>query len=174
MSSTMIDVGTIDFAVYEDSIEFIGIAETTLPDKNQKVMTMNGAGIGGDVEVPVNGHYDAMTLSLAFRAYTPRMASLREQRVHIIELRVAQQNEDRVAGQVVTEGVKHVFQAIPKSASGGNIKPASPSDTTIAFSVRYWATFYDGVLLEEIDPLNRIDVINGIDYNEPVRRALGK
>ena len=172
--SAIIDIGTIDFAVYEDSTEFIGIANTVLPDKNQKVITLNGAGIGGDIEVPINGHYDAMTMTLKFQSYTPRMASLREHRIHILEVRVAQQSEDRVAGQVVTEGVKHVFKAIPKSASGGTVAPASPSDTTISFSVRYWATFFNGKLLEEFDPLNRKDIINGIDYDEPVRRALGK
>jgi len=173
-TSAIIDVGTIDFAVYEDSTEFIGIANSVLPDKSQKVITLTGAGIGGDVEVPIRGAYNAMEMSLAFRAYTPRIASLREQRVHIIEIRVAQQNEDRIAGQVVTEGVKHVFKVLPKSTSGGTVAPASPSDTTITFAVRYWATFFDGKLIEEWDPLNRIDVINGIDYDEPVRRALGK
>jgi len=170
----MFDVGTIDFAVYEDSTEFVGMASAKLPNKNQKVVTLNGAGIGGDVEVPVPGQYDALLLELSFRAYTPRVASLREPRVHIIELRVAQQNEDRVAGQVVQEGVKHVFKVIPKGVTGGTIAPASASDTTISFSVRYWGTYFNGKLIEELDPLNHIDVINGVDYAASVRAALGK
>ena len=170
----MFEVGTIDFAVYEDSDEFVGMASVTLPDKNQKVVSMNGAGIGGDVEVPVNGHYDAMTLTMAFRNYSPRIARLREHRRHTIELRIAQQNEDRIAGQVVTDAVKHVFVVIPKSASGGTVAPASPGDMTVAFSVRYWATYVNGQKVDEIDQLNRIDIVNGIDYNAPVRRALGK
>ena len=170
----MFEVGTIDFAIYEDVEEFVGMASLKLPDKNQKVITMSGAGIGGDVEVPVNGHYDAMNLDMVFRNYSPRVARLREHRRHTIECRVAQQVEDRLNGQVVIEAVKHVFVLIPKSASGGNIAPASSSDTTISFSVRYWATYVDGVLMDEIDQLNRIDVINGIDYDAPVRKALGK
>ena len=170
----MFEVGTIDFAVYEDNDEFVGMASVKLPDKNQKVVTMNGAGIGGDVEVPVNGHYDAMTLEMNFRNYSPRVARLREHRRHNLELRVAQQNEDRVAGQVVTDAVKHVFVAIPKSASGGTVAPATPGDMAIVFSVRYWATFVNGQKLDEIDQLNRVDIINGIDYDAPVRKALGK
>jgi len=170
----MYEVGTIDFAVYEDADEFLGMADVTLPEKNQKTITMNGAGIGGDVEVPVNGHYDAMTLEMTFRTYTARHARLREHRRHQIELRVAQQNEDRVGGQLVTDAVKHVFVVVPKSASGGKVAPAASSDGKIAFSVRYWATYINGTKVDEIDQLNRVDVINGIDYDEPVRRALGK
>ena len=170
----MFEVGTIDFAVYEDNDEFVGIASVTLPDKNQKVIPINGAGIGGDVEVPINGHYDAMTLTMAFKNYSPRVARLREHRRHNIELRIAQQNEDRIAGQLVQDAVKHVFVVVPKSASGGTVAPASPGDMNVAFSVRYWATFVNGTKVDELDPLNRVDIVNGIDYNAPVRRALGK
>lgn len=170
----MFEVGTIDFAVYEDAEEFVGMASVKLPDKNQKTITINGAGIGGDVEVPVNGHYDAMTLEMEFHNYSARVARLREHRRHNIELRVAQQNEDRVKGQIVQEAVKHVFAVIPKSASGGNVAPATASNTKVAFSVRYWAIYVDGQLVDEIDQLNRVDIINGIDYDAPVRKALGK
>ena len=173
-TNAVIDVATVDFAVYEDAIEFVGMAQLTLPSLIQKVAVINGAGIGGDVEVPIRGHYDAMTVSMNFRAYTPRIASLREQRIHILECRVALQSEDRVAGVVIAESVKHVFKLLPKSKSGGNVAPASPSDTTIEFACRYWATFFDGKLLEENDPLNRIDTINGVDYYAEIRRALGK
>ena len=168
------EVGTVDCAVYEGPTEFIGISSVKLPDKNQKTITISGAGIGGDVEVPVIGHYDAMTLEMNFRNYSPRVARLREHREHQIELRVAQQCEDPVLGQLVTEAVKHVFVVIPKGASGGTVAPASPSDITIAFSVRHWATYVNGKLLDEIGQLTRLDTVNGIDYNAPVRKALGK
>jgi P2 family phage contractile tail tube protein len=170
----MFEVGTIDFAVYEDADEFVGMASVKLPDKNQKVIIMNGAGIGGDVEVPVNGHYDAMNMDMNFRNYSPRVARLREHRRHNIELRIAQQNEDRIAGQIVTDEVKHVFVVIPKSASGGTVAPAAPGDMSVAFSVRYWATYVNGQKVDELDQLNRIDIVNGIDYDAPVRKALGK
>jgi P2 family phage contractile tail tube protein len=170
----MYDIGTVDYAVYEDGDEFLGIASVTLPDKNSKVATINGAGIGGDVEIPMVGHYDAMTLSLTFRTYTARTARLRERRRHQIELRIAQQDEDPVSGTIPITDVKHVFICVPKSASGGEIAPAAPGNISVVFSVRYWATYIKGKKVDEIDQLNRVDIINGIDYNADVRKALGK
>jgi P2 family phage contractile tail tube protein len=170
----MFEVGTIDFAVYEGGDEFLGIASVTLPEKNQKVITMSGASIGGDVDVPIAGHYDAMTMTMAFRTYTERAARLREHRRHQIELRVAEQNEDPVSGELNTTAIKHVLVLVPKSASGGEVAPAAPGNVSLTFSVRYWATYVEGRKVDEIDQFNRIDVINGVDYDAPVRRALGK
>jgi P2 family phage contractile tail tube protein len=170
----MIEVGTIDFAVYEGSDEFVGMASCKLPDKNQKVISMEGAGIGGTVEVPVIGHYDAMSMELDFRNYSARVARLREHRLHQSELRVSQQVEDQANGEKVSVPVKHVITGRPKSASGGTVAPAAPSDTKIVLAVRYWATYINGEKVDEIDQLNRVDVVNGVDYNADVRAALGK
>ena len=166
-------VGTIDFRVYDDHEEFVGIASVTLPDKNQKTITLSGASIGGDVEIPVRGHYDAMTLTLAFANFSERVARLREPRLHMLTLRIAQQGEDSVAGKIVVDADKHVFKCVPKSKTGGEVAPAQARNSNVQMSVRYWATFFNGRLVDEIDQLNRIDVVNGVDYNEPVRRALG-
>jgi len=170
----MYEVGTIDFAVYEDKTEFIGIANLKLPDKNQKTITMNGSGISGDVDIPVNGHYDSMALEMSFRAYSAKVAKLREQRRHKIECHICQQNEDPQQGQIIPDAVKHVFVVIPKGASGGTVAPASPMDTTVTFSVLYWAIYINGKKVDELDPLNRVEIISGIDYGAAVRKALGK
>jgi len=170
----MFDVGTIDFALYEDSTEFMGIASFKIPDRNRKTITINGAGIGGDVEIPIPGHYDAMVADITLRADGEKLAKLREPRRHQLELRVAQSNEDPVAGALITAGFKYVLIGVPKSSSGGTIAPATSGDTTVSMAVRYLATYMDGKKIEEIDQLNRIDIVNGVDYNADVRKALGK
>ena len=170
----MHDIATIDFAVYEDATEYVGIASVTMPDVNQKVAVINGAGIGGDIEVPIPGHVDAMAMEMAFRNYSSNVAKLREPRRHKLELRPAKQYEDPVRGELVTAEVKHVLVVVPKSVTGGTIAPAAPEDIKISFSVRYLATFENGRKVTEIDPFNRIYMVNGVDYAAPVRKALGK
>ena len=55
------DESVINFAVYEDSVEYVGMAGVTLPNLAAIVQTLSGAGIAGNVEVPVLGHYDVMS-----------------------------------------------------------------------------------------------------------------
>ena len=83
------DESVINFAVYEDSVEYVGMAGVTLPNLAAIVQTLSGAGIAGN-------------------------------------------------------------------------------------SVRYWATYIDGAKVREIDPLNFICEVNGVDYLADVRKAIGK
>lgn len=168
------DESVINFAVYEDSVEYVGMAKATLPDLIALTQSVSGAGIAGNIEAVILGQFDAMTLGLNFRTTTEQAIRLSEQRRHTIDLRVAQQVEDTVAGSVAVQSVKHLFVVFPKKSTGGSIAPASPSDGSGEYAVRYWAIFIDGVKKQEIDPLNFICFINGVDYLADVKRVLGK
>ena len=50
------DESVINFAVYEDGVEYVGMATATLPNLSAIVQTLSGAGIAGNVEVPGQGH----------------------------------------------------------------------------------------------------------------------
>jgi len=168
------DQSVINFAVYEDSTEFVGLAKVTLPDLTALTQSISGAGIAGNVESVLLGHFEAMTLGLSFRNTTKQVIRLAEPRRHNIDLRIAQQDENTVKGAIETRSVKHVFAVIPKSTKGGTVAPASPTDGSGEYAVRYWANYIDGKKVLEIDPLNFICFINGVDYLAPVRKALGK
>ena len=168
------DESVINFAVYEDSVEYVGMAGVTLPNLAAIVQTLSGAGIAGNVEVPVLGHYDVMSLTLNFRTTTEHSVRLSEPRRHNIDLRMAQQIEDTVAGEVKVQSIKHVLVVVPKTDTGGTIAPAAPTNGSGEYSVRYSATYIDGAKVREIDPLNFICEVNGVDYLADVRKAIGK
>ena len=168
------DESVINFAVYEDSVEYVGMAGVTLPNLAAIVQTLSGAGIAGNVEVPVLGHYDVMSLTLNFRTTTEHSVRLSEPRPHNIDLRMAQQIEDTVAGEVKVQSIKHVLVVVPKTDTGGTVAPAAPTNGSGEYSVRYWATYIDGAKVREIDPLNFICEVNGVDYLADVRKAIGK
>lgn len=168
------DESVINFAVYEDSVEYVGMAGVTLPNLAAIVQTLSGAGIAGNVEVPVLGHYDVMSLTLNFRTTTEHSVRLSEPRRHNIDLRMAQQIEDTVAGEVKVQSIKHVLVVVPKTDTGGTVAPAAPTNGSGEYSVRYWAAYIDGAKVREIDPLNFICEVNGVDYLADVRKAIGK
>jgi P2 family phage contractile tail tube protein len=168
------DQSNINFAVYEDGQEYYGMASVTMPTLANLVQSINGAGIAGNIEAVILGHVDNMTLGLNFRTTTPASIRLSEPRRHQIDLRVAQQQEDPVNNSIDAVAEKHVFVVIPKNHNVGSIAPASPSNGTGEYAVRYWATWINGKKVREIDPMNFICEIDGVDYLAPVRKALGK
>lgn len=168
------DQNIINFAVYEDGSEYVGVAKASLPDLTALTQSISGAGIAGNVEAVVLGHFDAMTLTLNFRTMTKESVQLSEPRRHNIDLRVAQQNENTTKGVIEVGKVKHILVVVPKTDKGGTVAPASQSDGSGEYAVHYWATYIDGKKVREIDPINFICSINGTDYLADVRSALGK
>ena len=168
------DQSNINYAVYEDGVEYYGTAKLTLPNLAFLTQTVSGAGIAGNVESVILGHLDAMTLGINFRTTTEDSIKLSEPRRHTIDLRVAQQREDSTEGVINVQSVKHIFVVIPKASNAGSVAPASQADGSGEYACRYWATYIDGKKVQEIDPLNFICDINSTDYLAAVRKALGK
>ena len=156
----------INFAVYEDKTEFMGIASVQLPDLTALSQQISGAGIAGNIEAIIPGHFEAMTCTINFRTTTTAALKLSEPRRHNLDI--------RVAGKVAAQSVKHVLVVLPKKDGGGTLAPASAADASGEYAVRYWATYVDGQKIREIDPMNSICIINGVDYLADVRKALGK
>ncbi len=168
------DQSNINFAIYEDGIEYMGLASDGLPTLPNLTQSISGAGIAGNVEAIIKGHVDTMTLTLNFRTTTPASVRLSEPRRHTIDLRVAQQEEDPVSNTIGSPTEKHVMVILPKTHNVGSIAPASPSNGSGEYAVRYWATWINGQKVREIDPMNFIYMVDGVDYLADVRKALGK
>lgn len=169
-----IDETVIGFAVYEDATEHVGIAEATLPEISNITEEISGAGIGGKVESVILGAIEAMTTTLNFRTVTKNAIKLHEPREHHIDLRAAQQQKDTTKGVTEVVKVKHLLTLTPKKLNPGKVATASAAEVSGEYATTYFATYIDGKKVLEVDPLNYIYFVNGVDYLADVRKALGK
>jgi len=168
----LLDQTVVDYRVYDNAEENLGVANVTLPNLSFLTQQISGVGVAGNLEA-VTPLLDAMTLTLQFQLFSKRALSLCGPDRHQITLRIAQQQENAVRSAVEPEGVKHVFVAIPKSLSGGSIAQATPTNPSGEYAVRYWKMTQGNETLIEIDPIGYKCYIFGKDYLEPVRKALG-
>ena len=164
----------IDFEVYEDKTNYLGVSKATLPDISFITQTRTGAGIAGNIEAVLTGMVDAMTLGLEFRSATDAAVSLMKPVKHNLDLRVAEQFWDTTNQQKAVMADKYILVVMPKTFSPGSVAPASAADTSGQYSVYYYAGVKDGKTMWEIDPFNYICKIDGVDYMADVRKALGK
>ena len=169
-----IDELVVNFAVYEDANEYLGMAEATLPDLEYLAEEMSGAGIAGNVEEIIIGHLSAMTTTLNFRTVCKAAVRLLEPRTHKLDLRVAQQQMNNRTSETTITGVKHIMRVKPKKTALGKVAAASTADVSGEYATQYYAMYMNGEKVTEIDPLNFIRIINGHDYLAEVRKALGK
>lgn len=169
-----VDELVVAYAIYEDGVEYMGTTEVTLPDLEYLTEEISGAGIAGKVEEVIVGNLSAMTATLNFRSVGKWTAKLLEPKIHNVDLRVAQQVLETKDSTNSVSTVKHVMKIKPKKTALGKVSAVSTSDASGDYSVFYYALYVDGDKVTEIDPMNFICVVNGVDYLQEVRTALGK
>ena len=167
------DMVNVNFALYDDGNEYLGLASVALPALANKIENIEGAGLAGEIEAIIP-HLNAMDITINFRTTTEQAIRLSEIRRHNIDLRIAQEHEDPVNNNITYPDEKHYMVIIPKTHNLGSIAPSSPSNGSGEYTVRYWKTWLNGKEVREVDPMNMIYKVNGVDYLADVRKALGK
>ena len=95
----------IGFRVYQDSTDYIGLADVTLPTLEAMTETVSGAGIAGEVDSPTLGHYGSMETVLNWRTLEKTNMGLAAPNGVQLDMRGAQQVYDSSAGKYVVRPV---------------------------------------------------------------------
>ncbi len=172
-STNPIQEKLINFRVYNDANDLLGVATIDLPEIAAMTDTVSGAGIAGEVDSPVLGHFQAMSLTIHWRTIEAVAMNLGEQKSHHLEIRGSQQQYDAGAGRYSTVPVRIVVRGVPKTTSLGSFEPASGTDSTSEFELSYLKVVVANKELVEIDKYNYIAKFNGADALQQVRADLG-
>ena len=163
----------INFRVYRDGTDLLGTSDAELPSLEAMTDTVSGAGIAGEVDSPVLGHYGSMTLTLNWRTTTKTQTLLARPVAHHLDLRGAMQTYNASDGKYYSVPLKVVVKAVPKNTSLGNLSVGSSQEGSTEMEVNYLKVWVDGEERIEIDKYNFICKMHGTDYLAGVRRDLG-
>lgn len=163
----------INFRVYNDGNDLLGVADVTLPNFEAMTETIKGAGLAGEIDSPVLGHFGSMELQLNWRTLYQNNLKFIAQKSFNFDLRSANQVKDSESGDYIVQPVKIVARCVPKNSEPGKLDVGTTSDTSNTFEVDYIKISVDGEEIVEVDKYNYICKINGVDYLSEVREALG-
>ena len=88
--------GHIDYLMYEDGGELIGVAKVKMPPIKYKTVNATGAGLMGDVTIPLAGMIEPMTVNIDFSSVADAIVKLGTNEWHDVALYVADQYFDSV------------------------------------------------------------------------------
>lgn len=163
----------INYEVFLGGKRKLGMADITLPKIKYLTNIMKGAGIGGDIDMPTLGMTSDMDLTIKWRTINTDVAELFAPRAHDLVFRGANQHYDAATGELVTDSIRINVRVLPKEMDVGKLDPASQTDSTNQMSVLYFQEKINDKKKIEIDKLNYIFCVDGVDYFAPVRAALG-
>jgi len=163
----------INYEAYLDGKRLLGTVQITQPNLQSMTQEIKGAGIAGSADVPVLGHFQDMTGTIAFRTVTPDVKKILAQQYHHIEFWAAVQTFDPATGKKTPKQHKVIWRAMPKGTNLGTHAVGELQNREIEFNIIYLKEFYDNDLVLEIDKFNYIYNVGGEDLLSSVRSIVG-
>lgn len=163
----------VEFMIYENGGPLIGVAKVSMPAIKYKTVTATGAGLMGDVTVPLAGMIEPMTISIDFSSVTDAIVQLGANEWHDVVLYTVDQYFDSVRRTEELEQVRFELSIRPMEISQGTIQTASAADASGTYSVCRYTVYKAGQKVIDIDQFGMIHEVNGVDNAAAVRKALG-
>ena len=163
----------INFKCYDDGDDIVGTSDVVLPGLNYMTESITGAGIAGDIDSPVLGHFQSLTTTINWRTLVDENITFIAPKTYHFDFRGSVQIYDEDSGDTSTKALKVVMRARPKGLTLGNLDVGNKMGTSGEFELVYLKISVDGKEYVEIDKLSFICRIDGVDYLEKVRQDLG-
>lgn len=157
----------------EDGNEMLGVGQVELPDFEYMTESMGGFGVAGEIDVPVLGQFGSMTMTVSWNTVCDGAVNLLAPKTHSFVIYASLQEWNTKDGKFEPTPVKVQVRATPKKSGVGKFEPGTKMEPESEFEVSYIKLSMGGSAKLEIDKLNFICVVNGVDYLETVRSHLG-
>lgn len=163
-----------DFRVYvAGSTDLQGVADLQLPSFEAMTDAISGAGIAGEYEAPNLGHFQSMKFVINWRMITGEITEFLKPQALTVECRLANQEYNSTDGKHMFKANRVVVRGIPSTNDLGKAEKGSTYDGSTEIEVLYIKVERDGKVLVELDKINYIYIVDGVDYMADIRAALG-
>ena len=174
MSVNDVSQALVNYECYCDGNRYLGTASVTLPEINNMTQDIKGAGILGEMSMPILGHFEDFEVQLTWRTLFERPLKLMKAQSYQMSLRGGMQHYDAAVGRLQIIPVRIDFRGWVKGTNLGKLEPAEQTETETTFAVDYIKiTEGDKNVTFEFDRFNYVFTADGTDYLTELREALG-
>ncbi|MBO6298776.1 MAG: phage major tail tube protein [Lachnospiraceae bacterium] len=160
-----------NYNAYSNGNKLIGVTgEVQLPDLEAITETISGAGVLGEYETSIPGHYSSITQEVPFRILDTDIFSLMNPLDPVdLTFRASEQYTKKESGSIDYRGMRIVERGRLKNFTPGKLAIGKQMDAKVTLEVLYLLVEIDGETKLEYDKLNSVFVVNGKDLLEKVR-----
>ena len=145
--------------------------EVKTPDFESMVSSTSGVGILGEYDAIAIGHYSSMVQEIPFRCINEDYWKLVNPAVPVeLTLRGAIQYSERATQRARQMGMRIIYRGRCKKIVIGTVKQRGPMDSSISLELTYIKVEMDGKPRVELDKLNNVFKVNGVDMLAEIKR----
>jgi uncharacterized protein len=157
--------------VFMDGINFVGeVTEVTLPKLSRKTEEYRGGGMNGTVDIDLG--LEKLELSATYGGFMREIFATFGAATHdavLIRFAGGYQREDSEE----LDAVEVIMRGRHKEIDMGSAKPGEDTEFKVSSSLSYYKLTLNGKTLMEIDTVNMIEIIDGVDRLAKMRSAIG-
>ncbi len=157
----------------DEATESIGVATVTLPEITPKKVSLSGPGILGDLDMPLDGHTENMTLTINFRTITGQLNVFAKPIKHTLSIRGALQATNNTTGARIIQAVKVDVLGYVSKFAPGKFTIGEGTDSSVELNLTRLNITLDGANYILIDKLTNQYSVGGVDQLADINRALG-
>lgn len=163
----------VNYNAYDETEKLVGVtAEVTLPNFEAMTETISGAGIAGEYESTIPGHFSSQVIEISFRTLMDKSFSLMKNSGRPLVLRAAQQSYDVAQGRSQNRPLKITIKYQAKGLNLGTLSVGGMTESTNVLEVLYIKIEENGRTMLEYDKLNFVFVVDGEDLLGEIRRMI--
>ncbi|MCF6221629.1 MAG: phage major tail tube protein [Robiginitomaculum sp.] len=159
------------FNLFLDGDSWAGkVAEVTLPKLTRKTEDYRGGGMAAPVEIDLG--YEKLEFEFTLQEYTADIIKKwGECSADGVPMRLLA-GAKRDGGDCAVDNIEIIVRGRPRELDFGNMKPGDLSGLKVPFACSYFKYVLNGETLVELDPVNMIEKIGGVDRYEKLREAI--
>jgi uncharacterized protein len=169
----MIPQHVTNYAVWLEGRRLLGMADCTLANLVNLADDLKGASYFGSSNIPVQAHFDAMSITLNFHTITADACSLARQDGRDLDIRSAHQYHTSSTNKITQQGFRVITSVLPKGINLGVFEVGVKGGVSVELEVITIRVLHEERILIELDKENGICNIDGVDYGIRIRRLLG-
>ncbi|AMC35388.1 phage major tail tube protein [Janthinobacterium sp. B9-8] len=159
------------FNVFMDGINFVGkVSEVTLPKLSRKMEEYRGGGMGGTVDIDLG--LEKLEMSATYGGFMREIFTTFGAATHdavLIRFAGGYQREDSEE----VDAIEVIMRGRHKEIDMGSAKPGEDTEFKVSSSLSYYKLTLNGKTQAEIDTVNMIEIIDGVDRLAKMRSAIG-
>lgn len=159
------------FNIYRNGTKLIGVSgEVELPEVTNLTDTIEGAGTGGNLEVAAIGLTDKMDIKIPYVTLGEDIFTMMNpNEATDIMLSGAIQGTDNATGKIVYSQVSISVRGTVKTFTPGSVKAGAKMESSVTLALSRYKIVVDGITKLEIDKMNNVYTVNGVDVLKEVR-----
>src|SRR5215471_21217079 len=145
-----------NYSIFKDGRRLIGLADVTLGNLQNLTDSLKGSGIFGEIDMPIQAHFQAMTVTMNWLTITDDAVFATIQDGAQLDAWAAVQNHNSATGKIIHEGWRFVMTTAPKSFNLGKLEVGTKGEAVSEYELIGIRVLHDDAVMFELNKENAV------------------